>query len=174
MDATKLLQESMAHRDVILSDRRTIHRAPEVGAELPQTVRFVEQRLREMGYAPRELGGGVVAEITGRDTGRCVLLRADMDALRVKEKTDLAFRSENGNMHACGHDMHAAMLLGAAELLRAHRSELNGTVKLVFQPDEEGFTGAKAMLKAGVLDAPRPGAALALHVTSGTPSGLVL
>ena len=138
MDATKLLQESMAHRDAILSDRRTIHRAPEVGAELPQTVRFVEQRLREMGYAPRRLGGGVVAEITGKDTGRCVLL------------------------------------LGAAELLRAHQSELNGTVKLVFQPDEEGFTGAKAMLKAGVLDAPKPGAALALHVNSGTPSGLVL
>ena len=174
MDATKLLQESMAHRDAILSDRRTIHRAPEVGAELPQTVRFVEQRLREMGYAPRRLGGGVVAEIMGKDTGRCVLLRADMDALKVAEKTDLAFRSENGNMHACGHDMHAAMLLGAAELLRAHQSELNGTVKLVFQPDEEGFTGAKAMLKAGVLDAPKPGAALALHVNSGTPSGLVL
>ena len=92
MDATKLLQESMAHRGAILSDRRTIHRAPEVGAELPQTVRFVEQRLREMGYAPRRLGGGVVAEITGKDTGRCVLLRADMDALKVAEKTDLAFR----------------------------------------------------------------------------------
>ena len=123
MDATKLLQESMAHRDAILSDRRTIHRAPEVGAELPQTVRFVEQRLREMGYAPRRLGGGVVAEITGKDTGRCVLLRADMDALKVAEKTDLAFRSENGNMHACGHDMHTAMLLGAAKLLNGGKCD---------------------------------------------------
>lgn len=97
-----------------------------------------------------------------------------MDALKVKEKTDLPFRSENGSMHACGHDMHAAMLLGAARLLKAHQSELKGTVKLVFQPDEEGFTGAKAMLKAGVLEAPKPQAAMALHVNSGTPSGLVL
>ena len=127
-----------------------------------------------LGYEPRELGGGVVAELTGEDMGRCILLRADMDALKVKEKTDLPFRSENGSMHACGHDMHAAMLLGAARLLKAHQSELKGTVKLVFQPDEEGFTGAKAMLKAGVLEAPKPQAAMALHVNSGTPSGLVL
>ena len=96
MDATKLLQESMAHREKITADRRTIHRAPEVGTELPQTVRFVEQRLREMGYAPRRLGGGVVAEITGKDTGRCVLLRADMDALKVAERPTLPSARKTG------------------------------------------------------------------------------
>ena len=127
-----------------------------------------------MGYEPKELAGGITAEITGSDTGNCVLLRADMDALCVTEQTDLPFRSQNGCMHACGHDMHTAMLLGAAKLLRGHQSELNGTVKLVFQPDEEGFTGAKAMLAAGVLREPAPQAGFALHVHSGTPSGLVL
>lgn len=174
MNGETLLAEAIEMKDEIVENRRAIHRAPEVGAHLPQTVQFVEEKLRLLGYEPRELGGGVVAELTGEDTGRCILLRADMDALKVKEKTDLPFRSENGSMHACGHDMHAAMLLGAARLLKAHQSELKGTVKLVFQPDEEGFTGAKAMLKAGVLEAPKPRAAMALHVNSGTPSGLVL
>ena len=174
MNGETLLAEAIEMKDEIVENRRAIHRAPEVGAHLPQTVQFVEEKLRLLGYEPRELGGGVVAELTGEDTGRCILLRADMDALRVREKTDLPFRSENGSMHACGHDMHAAMLLGAARLLKAHQSELKGTVKLVFQPDEEGFTGAKAMLKAGVLEAPKPQAAMALHVNSGTPSGLVL
>ena len=174
MNGETLLAEAIEMKDEIVENRRAIHRAPEVGAHLPQTVQFVEEKLRLLGYEPRELGGGVVAELTGEDTGRCILLRADMDALKVREKTDLPFRSENGSMHACGHDMHAAMLLGAARLLKAHQSELKGTVKLVFQPDEEGFTGAKAMLKAGVLEAPEPQAAMALHVNSGTPSGLVL
>lgn len=161
-------------REAVLRDRRTLHAAPEVGAELPHTLAYVKARLTEMGYEPHELAGGLTAEITGADTGRCILLRADMDALRVTEKTGLDFASANGAMHACGHDMHTAMLLGAAKLLRGYRSELNGTVKLVFQPDEEGFTGAKAMLAAGVLRDPAPQAGLALHVNSGTPSGLVL
>ena len=174
MNGKTLLAEAIEMKDEIVENRRAIHRAPEVGAHLPQTVQFVEEKLRLLGYEPRELGGGVVAELTGEDMGRCILLRADMDALKVREKTDLPFRSENGSMHACGHDMHAAMLLGAARLLKAHQSEIKGTVKLVFQPDEEGFTGAKAMLKAGVLEAPKPQAAMALHVNSGTPSGLVL
>lgn len=174
VSAKELLAEAEALQSAIIKDRRHLHAAPEAGPDLPETRRYVAERLREMGYEPHELAGGIVAEITGRETGRCILLRADMDALRVTEQTDLPFRSENGCMHACGHDMHAAMLLGAAELLRRHADELDGTVKLVFQPDEEGFTGAKAMLKAGVLRDPVPQAGFALHVNSGTPSGLVL
>lgn len=175
MELHTLLQEAEAMQPEILADRRALHRNPETGAELPETAAYVKRRLEALGYAPRMLAGGVAAEITGEKTGRCILLRADMDALRIREETALDFRSENGNMHACGHDLHAAMLLGAAGLLQKHRQELAGTVRLVFQPDEEGFTGAKAMLAAGVLrEAPQPQAAVALHVHSGTPSGLVL
>ena len=173
--AEQVLASAERIREDIVRDRRTLHAAPEVGTDLPNTVAYVKKRLLEMGYQPRELAGGVVAEITGTETGRCLLLRADMDALRITERTDLPFRAENGAMHACGHDMHAAMLLSAAALLKRHQSDLKGTVRLVFQPDEEGFTGAKSMLAAGVLkDAPSPKAALALHVNSGTPSGMVL
>ena len=175
MELHTLLQEAEVMQPEILADRRALHRNPETGAELPETAAYVKRRLEALGYAPRMLAGGVAAEITGEKTGRCILLRADMDALRIREETALDFRSENGNMHACGHDLHAAMLLGAAGLLQKHRQELAGTVRLVFQPDEEGFTGAKAMLAAGVLrEAPQPQAAVALHVHSGTPSGLVL
>lgn len=175
MELRILLQEAEVMQPEILADRRALHRNPETGAELPETAAYVKRRLEALGYAPRMLAGGVAAEITGEKTGRCILLRADMDALRIREETALDFRSENGNMHACGHDLHAAMLLGAAGLLQKHRQELAGTVRLVFQPDEEGFTGAKAMLAVGVLrEAPQPQAAVALHVHSGTPSGLVL
>ncbi len=159
----------------ILTDRRTMHQHPEVGTHLPVTKSYVINRLIELGYKPQELcDSGIVATITGKDSGRCILLRADMDALQMQEQTDLDFRSENGAMHACGHDMHTAMLLGAAKLLRQYQAQLNGTVKLVFQPDEEGFTGAKSMLAAGVLNNPKPQVGMALHVNSGTPSGLVL
>ena len=175
MDTKALLAEAEALKPQLLTDRRTLHRDPEVGPSLPRTAAYVTERLMALGYTPRPLAGGVVADTTGEDTGRCVLLRADMDALRVREATGLDFQSENGAMHACGHDMHAAMLLSAAALLKRHQADLKGTVRLVFQPDEEGFTGAKAMLAAGILkEKPEPQAALALHVHSGTPSGLAL
>jgi len=163
MDTKALLAEAEALKPQLLTDRRTLHRDPEVGPSLPRTAAYVTERLMALGYTPRPLAGGVVADTTGEDTGRCVLLRADMDALRVREATGLDFQSENGAMHACGHDMHAAMLLGAAALLKRHQADLKGTVRLVFQPDEEGFTGAKSILEAGVLkDAPTPQAALVL------------
>ena len=174
LTARDVLAAAQEERETILAHRRTIHRCPEVGQDLPRTAAYIAGELKKLGYQTQALGGGLVAAITGKDTGRCVLLRADMDALAGREQSGLDFQSENGAMHACGHDMHTAMLLGAAALLRKYQAQLNGTVKLVFQPDEEGFTGAKAMLKAGVLEAPRPQAAIALHVNSGTPSGMVL
>lgn len=174
LTARDVLAAAREERETILAHRRTIHRCPEVGQELPRTAAYIAGELKKLGYQPQALGGGLVTAITGKDTGRCVLLRADMDALAGREQSGLDFQADNGAMHACGHDMHAAMLLGAAALLRKYQDRLNGTVKLVFQPDEEGFTGAKAMLKAGVLEDPKPQAAIALHVNSGTPSGMVL
>lgn len=176
IDAKTVLASAQKIKDTIVADRREIHRNPEVGTCLPKTKEYVKNRLLEMGYQPEEIcESGIVATITGKeDNGKCILLRADMDGLKIEEKTGLEFYSENRNMHACGHDMHTAMLLGAASLLKEYQDEIKGTVKLVFQPDEEGFTGAKAMLKAGVLANPAPDAGFALHVNSGTPSGLLL
>lgn len=175
MDAKTILAAAQQLQPQILTHRRTLHSSPETGAHLPKTTAYVKQELTRLGYQPTEIcPSGIVAEITGEDTGRCIFLRADMDALPIREQSGLDFQSENGNMHACGHDMHTAMLLGAAQLLRQQQKSLKGTVKLVFQPGEENLTGAKQMLAAGVLENPAPQAGMALHVISNVPSGLVL
>ena len=171
----EILEAAEQLKEELLQIRRTIHENPEVGPSLPQTKEFVMKKLQEYGYQPEEIcESGIVATLEGGKPGKTILLRADMDALSILEKAPVSFASENGKMHACGHDMHATMLLGAAKLLMEHREEIEGKVKLVFQPDEEGFTGAKAMLNAGVLENPSVDAGLALHVNSGTPSGMVL
>ena len=170
-----ILEAAEQLKEELLQIRRTIHQNPEAGPSLPHTKEFVMKKLREYGYQPEEIcESGIVATLEGGKPGKTILLRADMDALSILEKAPVSFASENGKMHACGHDMHATMLLGAARLLMEHREEIEGQVKLVFQPDEEGFTGAKAMLKAGVLENPAVDAGFALHVNSGTPSGMVL
>ena len=170
-----ILEAAEQLKEELLQIRRTIHQNPEAGPSLPHTKEFVMKKLQEYGYQPEEIcESGIVATLDGGKPGKTILLRADMDALSIQEKAPVSFASENGKMHACGHDMHATMLLGAAKLLMEHREEIEGKVKLVFQPDEEGFTGAKAMLNAGVLENPSVDAGLALHVNSGTPSGMVL
>lgn len=170
-----ILERAKQLKDEMVQIRRTIHEHPEVGDSLPKTKTFVMDKLREYGYAPQEIcESGIVATIEGKKPGKVFLLRADMDALPVQEQTDYSYKSTNGNMHACGHDMHTAMLLGAARLLREFEDEIEGTIKLVFQPNEEGFRGAKNMLKAGVLENPKVDTAMALHVHSGTPSNMVL
>ncbi len=171
----EILNQAKSIKEDIVSYRRTIHSNPEVGPELPKTKAYVMEKLKEFGYDPKEIcESGIVATIEGNKPGKTFLLRADMDALPVTEATDCDFKSTNGSMHACGHDMHTAMLLGAARLLKENQDQIEGTVKLVFQPDEEGFTGAKKMLAAGVLENPKVDAAMAMHVHSGTPSNVVL
>lgn len=171
----KIIDQAKLIKDDLINYRRTIHSNPEVGAELPKTKAYVIDKLKEFGYDPKEIcESGIVATIEGKKPGKTFLLRADMDALPMSEATECDFKSTNGCMHSCGHDMHTTMLLGAAKLLKENQDEIEGTVKLVFQPDEEGFTGAKKMLAAGVLENPKVDAALAMHVHSGTPSNLVL
>ena len=171
----EIMNQAKAIKEELITFRRTIHSNPEVGQSLPKTKLYVTEKLKEFGYDPKEIcESGIVATIEGSEPGKTFLLRADMDALPGKEATDCDFKSNNGCMHACGHDMHTAMLLGAAKLLKQNQDKIKGTVKLVFQPDEEGFTGAKRMIESGVLKNPDVDAAMSMHVHSGTPSNLVL
>lgn len=171
----KILEQAQKIKNNLVEYRRVIHENPEVGDNLPKTKSYVIEKLKEFGYEPEEIcESGIVATIEGSKPGKTFLLRADMDALPMQEETTYQFKSTNGNMHSCGHDMHTAMLLGAAKLLKQNQDQIEGTIKLVFQPDEEGFTGAKKMINAGVLENPKVDAALAMHVHSGTPSNVVL
>ncbi len=164
----------------VLSDavdlRRRIHRWPELGLDLPRTQQAVVDEL--VGIPVDVVVGSrissVVATLEGSAPGPTILLRADMDALAQHEATGLDFASErDGIMHACGHDAHIAMLVGAARLLARHRGDLAGTVRFMFQPGEEGHHGAKVMLEEGVLDAPPVGAAFAIHSLPTSLSGHV-
>ena len=178
MVAQDLLQEAKQLQPELLQCRRTIHRHPETGFDLQETKALVKRQLTEMGYSPQECGKcGLVALAGGKKKGRTILIRADMDALPIEEAAEVEYRSETpGRMHGCGHDMHTAMLLGAAKLLKAHEDELAGTVKLMFQPAEELFQGADDMIGAGVLENPHVDAAVMIHVVPGLPlpSGIVL
>src|ERR1019366_7056197 len=159
--------------------RHAIHREPEIGLDLPRTQAKV---LAALDGLPLEITPGcALSSVTavlrgGRAGGRTVLLRGDMDALPVTERTNVPYSSEHdGVMHACGHDLHTAMLAGAARLLSARRAELAGNVIFMFQPGEEGCGGAERMIDEGVLDAAgeRPVAAYGLHVVSSVlPAGV--
>jgi amidohydrolase len=156
--------------------RRTLHQHPEAGLEEVRTAALVADRLRGLGLEVTTgvARTGVVGLIRGARPGRTVLLRADMDGLPVEEATGAPYASRvAGRMHACGHDGHVAMLLGAAETLARRRDRLAGTVKLVFQPAEEGPGGARPMIEAGVLADPPVDAAFGLHLLNDFPVGTV-
>jgi amidohydrolase len=154
--------------------RRTLHRHPELGLELPRTQAAVVDALEGLGLTV-SVGEGlssVVADLEGGSPGPTILLRGDMDALPMPEDTGLDFASElPGVMHACGHDAHTAMLVGAARLLAAGRDRLAGRVRFMFQPGEEGSGGAALMIDQGVLDG--VDGAFAMHVAPNVPSGII-
>jgi amidohydrolase len=181
LDAAALRAAAEAGLPGVIAIRRRLHRRPEIGLQLPETQAVVADELRALGLEPR-LGGtttSVVAVIQGDEPGPTTLLRADMDALPVGEDTGLDFASEvPGTMHACGHDTHVAMLLGAARLLVDRRASIRGRVLLMFQPGEEGFHGARFMLDEGLLEDGPHGAgnvarAFALHISTRYAAGVV-
>ena len=120
-----ILDEAKEYLDTMIANRRYLHTHAETGFDLNDTIAYVKKQLTEMGYEPKECGKcGLVATIGGKGRGKTFLLRADMDALPIKEEADIDFPSTNGCMHACGHDMHTAMLLGAARILKNHEEEI--------------------------------------------------
>ena len=147
----------------VTADRRYLHAHAETGFDLHETYDYIFRQLTDMGLTPRKCGKcGIVADVGAGE--KCVLLRADMDALSLREEAEVDFRCESGRMHACGHDMHTAMLLEAARLLKARESTLNGRVRLMFQPAEEPLLGAADMLANGLLEGVKPCAAFMIHV----------
>lgn len=166
----ELVKNAELLKDELIRHRRYFHENPELGLELPLTKTYVMDTLKEYGYEPIECGkAGVVALAGGKKAGKVFLLRADMDALPLQEETNLPYASKiEGRMHACGHDTHAAMLLGAAKLLKQYESEIEGTIKLMFQPGEETLEGSKDMIEAGVLENPHVDAAMAIHAMTGS------
>ncbi|MBE5813761.1 MAG: amidohydrolase [Clostridiales bacterium] len=157
-----LLQDAIGLREELIRHRRALHARPETGFELPYTAAYVQKALEALGIQPKKVGRAGITASIGTGT-LSVLLRADMDALPVREESGLPFAASNGNMHACGHDLHTAMLLGAAALLKQRENELGGGILLMFQPAEELLAGAADMLENGLLDGTEIKAALMLH-----------
>lgn len=178
MQTEQFLNEAKDFQEWLVKNRRYLHSHAETGFHLSNTLAFVKQELTAMGYQPIPCGkAGLVVVAGGKKEGKVFLIRGDMDALPIKEEAEVDFSCTNGNMHACGHDMHTSMLLGAARLLKAHEDEIEGTIKLMFQPAEEIFEGSQDMIQSGVLKNPDVDAALMIHVMAGmsfTPGTIVV
>lgn len=159
-------QQSQELQDQLVAWRRHLHQYPEPGLETPNTAAYVAEELRKMGLEVKTgVGGhGVTAVLRGQKPGKTLGIRADIDGLNVKEETGLPFASKiDGRMHACGHDSHMAMALGAARVLANHRDRIQGGVKFIFQPGEEGPGGAEPMIRDGALADPQVDAIIGLH-----------
>ena len=166
--------------DYIIKNRRYLHSIPELGENLPQTREFVLKKLDELNieYTKNKKDSGIIAYIKGEgknENNKTVALRADMDALPIKEETDFEYKSCNNNMHACGHDVHTAILLGAGKILSENKDKINGTIKLLFQTGEETGTGAKTMIEENALE--NVSAIFGVHIGNfapDTPNGIFI
>ncbi len=182
-------QDIINIEEKVIAWRRHFHQNPELSNREFKTAKKIAQHLETLGLEVKTevAKTGVVALLKGNQPGKVIALRADIDALPVTERNDLPFKSEvrttflnteTGVMHACGHDTHTAILMGAAEVLSKHKDKIKGTVKFIFQPAEEGPPpgeegGAKLMIKEGVLEAPKVDAIFGLHISSETPVGTI-
>ncbi|GHS95958.1 amidohydrolase [Synergistales bacterium] len=177
MDIAKRAKELSEY---IISIRRELHSCPEIDHDLPVTESVIARELSKLGLddvkSGQGSGHGIYATLNGKRDGDVLAIRSDMDALPVKENTDLPFASQNNFMHACGHDAHVAMLLGAARILSEQREELPGTVRFIFQPAEETIGGATSMIKSGALENPEVNEIIAIHtgnLWSGVAPGAI-
>ncbi|MBU5428091.1 amidohydrolase [Tissierella pigra] len=173
-----IIQEVKKIEKDIISWRRKLHQIPEVGLNLRKTSKFIMDELDNMNIEYHTLvnGNAIVGLIKGKEEGKTIGLRADTDALPVKEETGLEFASDNGCMHACGHDGHTAVLLGVAKILNENKDKFKGNVKLLFQPGEEYPGGAKPMIEEGALENPKVDAVMGLHLGNlgkGIPKGKI-
>ncbi|MCH8907317.1 MAG: amidohydrolase [Candidatus Heimdallarchaeota archaeon] len=166
-----VISDSQNLREKLVGYRRFFHIHPEIGMKEFETSMYIKEKLVQLGQEYKEYAvTGITVRINGtKGQGKTLLIRADIDALPLQEKNDVPYKSQtNGMMHACGHDTHAAILLGVVEILNARRNEFSGSVLLVFQPGEEGFSGASKMIAEGAVGdiaTPTHDAAIALHAT---------
>lgn len=176
MTREEIIKEVESIESEIIENRRYLHSHAEVGFDLTETFNFVWNKLTEMGYTPIKCGKYGIVCTVGCKSDKTILLRADMDALPMKEEADIPFASRNGNMHSCGHDTHTAMLLGAAKILKNYENKLNGTVKFMFQPAEETLAGAADMISDGLLVDSTIKASFMIHSITGVsiPSGTLI
>ncbi len=161
-----ILQLAKDAEEEIIEIRRTIHRNPELSDHEHETASLVAEKLQEMGIEVHKVveGTGVIGLLRGKNPGKTIGLRADMDALPLKEESGLPFASDNENvMHACGHDMHTSILIGTAKILSSLRDHIQGNVKFIFQPAEEKGKGALSMIEAGAMEDPKVDRMLCLH-----------
>lgn len=166
-----ILDEIDDMKEKLLKDRRTLHQMPEIGFALDQTCAYIKKRLTELGYTPHDIGDHGIYTTIGEGSP-CLLLRADMDGLPIEEESGLPFASTNHHAHACGHDLHMTMLLGACALFKKMK-KINGTIKILFQPSEENASGAKAMIEAGILENPHVDAAFSMHIKADQKTGTI-
>lgn len=166
------LQKALEINTQLSSWRRHLHQIPELDMQLPQTIAYIKQQLDRIGISYQELadGAGILGKLGSGNPS--ILLRSDMDALPIQEESGEPFAAVNGNMHACGHDLHATILLGAAKLLKDMEQDIHGSIYLLFQSGEETLRGAKAVCAQGVLDNIQ--AAFAMHVSSQLPLGFIM
>ena len=170
----EISKQIAAYKDEIVELRRDFHQHPELGLEEFRTSEKASEYLKQLGLEVKRANQtGVVGLLRGKEPGRTLLLRADMDALPIQEENDVPYKSiYNGKMHACGHDAHMAMLMVAAKILSNVKHRLRGNVKFVFEPNEENV-GALAMIKEGVLEAPKVDACMGMHVWSPLETGKI-
>ncbi|MCL6433580.1 MAG: amidohydrolase [Leptolyngbyaceae cyanobacterium HOT.MB2.61] len=176
VDTSRIRKDIQELQPYLVEWRRHLHQKPELGFREQLTSEFVSQKLQEWGIEHQTgiAQTGIVAIISGRQPGPVLAIRADMDALPIQEENEVPYRSQHdGVMHACGHDGHTAIALGTARYLSQHRDSFAGTVKLIFQPAEEGPGGAKPMIEAGVLNNPDVDAIIGLHLWNFLPLGTV-